>query len=214
MTPLNGRSPARLRFGRRQRVLSARLLHPVGHREPDQGVDHVLPLVPPGQRRDDGGLGAGQAVREQPEDGGPPARPWGSARRSRWKAWGGEARLLVGWVLSRSVNPQLLQGFAPRRRLWPGPIASSTSTHPLPPHGSPPADRRDRRAARPPPVHHLSGAGAQPLPRRGPRVLRLLPPERPGPGAATPAASPPADPPRCGGTWAGGPGTAGRRRRT
>src|SRR3954452_11894569 len=100
------------------------------------------------------------------------------------------ARKSAGWwVLSRSANPQLLQGFAPRGRSWPGPIASSTSTHPLPPRGSPPADRRDRRAARPAPVHHLSGAGAQPLPRRRPGLLRLLPPERPGPGAPTPAAT-------------------------
>src|SRR3954465_3065630 len=52
-------------------------------------------------------------------------------------------RLRLRWVLSRSANPQLLQGFAPRGRSWPGPIASSTSTHPLPPRGSPPADRRD-----------------------------------------------------------------------
>ena len=28
------------------------------------------------------------------------------------------------WVLSRSANPQPLQGFALRRRLWPGPTAS------------------------------------------------------------------------------------------
>src|SRR5437763_15761447 len=69
------------------------------------------------------------------------------------------------------------------------PARPRRTTHPLPPHGSPPADRRDRRAARPAPVHHLSGAGAQPLPRRGPRVLRLLPPERPGPRPPTPAAT-------------------------
>src|SRR3954467_2118874 len=39
------------------------------------------------------------------------------------------------------------------------PARPRRTTHPLPPHGSPPADRRDRRAARPAPVHHLSGAG-------------------------------------------------------
>src|SRR5207245_6480474 len=70
------------------------------------------------------------------------------------------------------------------------PARPRRTTHPLPPHGSPPADRRDRRAARPAPVHHLAGAGAQPLPRRRSRVLRLLPPERAGPGAPTPAAPP------------------------
>src|SRR3954451_10750053 len=69
------------------------------------------------------------------------------------------------------------------------PARPRRTTHPLPPHGSPPAERRDRRAARPAPVHHPSGAGPQPLPRRGSRVLRLLPPERPGPGAPTPAAT-------------------------
>ena len=37
----------------------------------------------------------------------------------------------------------------------------------------------------------------QPLPRRRPRVLRLLPPHRPGPGASTPAASPQAGRRRC-----------------
>src|SRR3954466_1927173 len=34
----------------------------------------------------------------------------------------------AGWVLSRSANPQPSQGFAPRRRPWPGSTASSTST--------------------------------------------------------------------------------------
>ena len=47
------------------------------------------------------------------------------------------------------------------------------------------ADRLGRH-----PSTDLPRAGAQPLPRRRPRVLRLLPPERPGPGAPTPAASP------------------------
>src|SRR5436305_5926091 len=70
------------------------------------------------------------------------------------------------------------------------PARPRRTTHPLPPHGSPPADRRDRRAARAAPVHHLSGARPEPLPRRRPRVLRLLPPDRPGPGAPTPAAPP------------------------
>src|SRR3982751_6158136 len=32
-------------------------------------------------------------------------------------------------VLSRSANPQPLQGFALRRRLWPGPTATSTWTN-------------------------------------------------------------------------------------
>jgi transposase len=40
--------------------------------------------------------------------------------------------LEAGWVLSRSANPQPLQGFAPRRRLWPGPTASSTSMNDAP----------------------------------------------------------------------------------
>src|SRR3954454_11358437 len=61
--------------------------------------------------------------------------------------------------------------------------------HPLPPDRGPPARRRDRRPARPPPVHDLSRAGSQPLPRRRSRVLRLLPPERPGPGSTAPAAA-------------------------
>src|SRR3954454_20628219 len=61
------------------------------------------------------------------------------------------------------------------------------TTHPLPPDRGPHPGRRDRRAARPAPVDRLPGAGPQPLPRRGSRVLRLLPPERPGPGAPTPA---------------------------
>jgi hypothetical protein len=59
-----GRKAARLRR-RRQRVPAAGLLHPVGHHEPDQRVHHVLAVVPAGQRLDDGGLGAGHAVREQ-----------------------------------------------------------------------------------------------------------------------------------------------------
>src|SRR3982750_4383811 len=62
--------------------------------------------------------------------------------------------------------------------------------HPLPPGRGPHAGGRDRRAARPPPVHRLSRAGPEPLPRRRPRVLRLLPAERAGPGAPTPAAPP------------------------
>src|SRR3954454_8133426 len=36
------------------------------------------------------------------------------------------------WVLSRSANPQPLQGFALRRRPWPGPTASSTSMRAAP----------------------------------------------------------------------------------
>src|SRR4051794_22759299 len=35
---------------------------------------------------------------------------------------------VMRWVLSRTANPQPLQGIAPRRRLCPGPTASSTST--------------------------------------------------------------------------------------
>src|SRR4051794_23528779 len=62
--------------------------------------------------------------------------------------------------------------------------------HPLPPGRGPHPGRRDRGPARPPPVHRLSRAGPEPLPRRRPRGLRLLPPERAGPGAPTPAAPP------------------------
>src|SRR3954449_4847740 len=64
------------------------------------------------------------------------------------------------------------------------------ASHPLPPGQGPHPGRRDRPAARPPPVHHPPRAGARPLPRRRPRLLRLFPPERPGPGAPTPAAPP------------------------
>src|SRR3954468_19532776 len=64
------------------------------------------------------------------------------------------------------------------------------ASHPLPPGRGPHPGRRDRPAARPPPVHHPPRAGAQPLPRRRPRLLRLFPPERPGPGPPTPAAPP------------------------
>src|SRR3954451_9216910 len=70
------------------------------------------------------------------------------------------------------------------------PPRPGATTHALPPGRGPHPGRRDRHAARPPPVHHLPGARPPPLPRRRPRVLRLLPPERPGPGAPTPAAPP------------------------
>src|SRR5690242_10244624 len=60
--------------------------------------------------------------------------------------------------------------------------------HPLPHGRGPPAGRRDRRAARPSPLDDPPGAGPEPLPRRRPRLLRLLPPERPGPRPPTPAA--------------------------
>src|SRR4051794_41505566 len=36
----------------------------------------------------------------------------------------GFAAVEIGWVLSQSANPQPLQGFALRRRPWPGPTAS------------------------------------------------------------------------------------------
>src|SRR4051794_15461807 len=66
----SGRGSASGGLARRpERVPAAGLLHPAGHREPDQGVHHVLPVMPPGQRLDDGGLGARYAVREQREDG-------------------------------------------------------------------------------------------------------------------------------------------------
>src|SRR3954453_5421145 len=52
----------RLRFGRHQRVLTARLPHLAGHREADQGVHDVLLVVTAGESPDDGGLGAGHAI--------------------------------------------------------------------------------------------------------------------------------------------------------
>jgi hypothetical protein len=54
---------------------------------------------------------------------------------------------LIRWVLSRSANPQPLQGFAPRRRPWPGPTASSTSTSAAPSSAS---SRPAPRSARSP----------------------------------------------------------------
>src|SRR4051794_36287907 len=51
------------------------------------------------------------------------------------------------WVLSRSANPQPLQGFALRRRPWPGPTASSTSMNVAPSSGS---SRPAPRSARSP----------------------------------------------------------------
>src|SRR4051794_9101623 len=42
--------------------------------------------------------------------------------------WGEEHR----WVLSRSANPQPLQGFALRRRPWPGPTVRSMPTSAAP----------------------------------------------------------------------------------
>src|SRR3954449_6058282 len=62
------------------------------------------------------------------------------------------------------------------------------ASHPLPYGRGPHPGRRDRPAARPPPVHDPPRARPQPLPRRRPRLLRLLPPERPGPRPPTPAA--------------------------
>src|SRR3954451_9735420 len=59
--------------------------------------------------------------------------------------------------------------------------------YPLPPRRGPHPGRRDRPAARPPSLDDPPGARPQPLPRRRPRLLRLLSPERPGPGAAAPA---------------------------
>jgi len=50
---------------RLQRVPAAGLDQPPGDREPDQGEVDVLGGMTPGQRRDDGGLGARHAVREQ-----------------------------------------------------------------------------------------------------------------------------------------------------
>ena len=96
------------------------------------------------------------------------------------------------------------------------PARPRPATHPLPPRRGPHPGRRDRRPARPPPLHHLPRAGPQPLPRRRPRLLRLLPPERPGPGAATPAAASEAGhrTTACGSTWSGGSRTAGRRSRS
>src|SRR3954451_16856550 len=67
----------------------------------------------------------------------------------------------------------------------PGP-----APYPLPPRRGPHPGRLDSGPARPPPFHHPPGAGAQPLPRRRPRVMRLLPPEGQGPGPPTPAAPP------------------------
>src|SRR5689334_10438572 len=67
--------------------------------------------------------------------------------------------------------------------------------HPVPPRRGRHPGRRDRPAARPPPVDHLPRAGPQPFPRRRPRVLRLLPPERPRLGAAAPVLSGLAPPP-------------------
>src|SRR3954468_17666342 len=52
MAPPSGRG----RDGCRRRVPAAALLHLAGHREPDQGVRHVLLVVPAGQRLDDRGL--------------------------------------------------------------------------------------------------------------------------------------------------------------
>src|SRR4051812_29025074 len=55
----------------------------------------------------------------------------------------GFAAVEIGWVLSQSANPQPLQGFALRRRPWPGPTASSTSTSAVPSSASSrPAPRR------------------------------------------------------------------------
>src|SRR3954449_9137752 len=64
------------------------------------------------------------------------------------------------------------------------------ASHPLPYGRGQPAGRRDRRTARPPSLDDPPRAGPEPLPRRRPRLLRLLSPERPGPGAAAPAAPP------------------------
>src|SRR4051794_847667 len=52
------------------------------------------------------------------------------------------------WVLSRSANPQPLQGFALRRRLWPGPTVTSSWTTAAPSSAS---SRPAPRSARSPP---------------------------------------------------------------
>src|SRR3954452_19449583 len=80
-------------------------------------------------------------------------------------------------VLGDALGPDL----PPPR---PGP-----TTHPVPARGGQHPGRRDRPAARPPPVHRLPRTRPEPLPRRRPGLLRLLPPERPGPGAPTPTAA-------------------------
>ena len=63
-----------------------------------------------------------------------PSRPWTTrdAAGTSCSAPSSPPWWREGWVLSRSANPQPLQGFAPRRRLWPGPTASSTSMNDAP----------------------------------------------------------------------------------
>src|SRR4051795_9622911 len=71
-----------------------------------------------------------------------------------------------GWVLSRGANPQPSQGIAPRRRLWPGPTATSTSTSAAPSSAwSRPAPRSARSrpgsaATRPPSIASWAGTAS------------------------------------------------------
>src|SRR4051794_16825463 len=70
------------------------------------------------------------------------------------------------WVLSRGANPQPSQGIAPRRRLWPGPTATSTSTSAAPSSAwSRPAPRSARSrpgsaATRPPSIASWAGTAS------------------------------------------------------
>src|SRR3954464_9366650 len=88
--------------------------------------------------------------------------------------------------------PDLCRGLPFGDALGPDlpPARPRPATYPLPARRGAHPGRRDRRPARPAPVHDLPRAGAPPPPRRRPRVVRLLPPERPGPGAPPPAAPP------------------------
>src|SRR3954454_9042755 len=85
-----------------------------------------------------------------------------------WEAMGG---------FYREVRiPNLPKGLHLEGALGPDLPPPRPAPRPLPPRRGPPARRRDRTAARPAPVHHPPRAGPEQLPRRGPRVLRLLPP--------------------------------------
>src|SRR5215211_6573163 len=69
------------------------------------------------------------------------------------------------------------------------PARPRRAAHPLPPDGGRSAGRGDRRPARSASLDGLPRARAQPLPRRRPRLLRLLPPDRPRSGPPASAAT-------------------------
>src|SRR5436309_1227985 len=97
----------------------------------------------------------------------------------------------VGGFYREVRTPNLCGGLPFGDALGPDlpPPRPRPASHLVPPRRGPPAGWRDRGPARPPPVHRLPRAGARPLPRRCSRLLRLLPPERPGLGAPAPAAA-------------------------